>query len=87
MKHKTELRKGLVRVAISGAAPVGTEITGREQAGGDRCSPKAAVRPLPTCASTGPTRRFRQERRRLTAGMICPWPKAVTLRHEIVNKA
>jgi hypothetical protein len=27
MKHKTELRKGLVRVTISGAAPVGTEIT------------------------------------------------------------
>ena len=26
MKHKTELRKGLVRLAISGAAPVGTEI-------------------------------------------------------------
>jgi hypothetical protein len=27
MKHKTELRKGLVRVAISGVAPVGAEIT------------------------------------------------------------
>ncbi|MCA8883752.1 MAG: folate-binding protein YgfZ [Rhodobacteraceae bacterium] len=27
MKHKTELRKGLVRVAIDGAAPVGSEIT------------------------------------------------------------
>ena len=27
MKHKTALRKGLVRVAILGAAPVGTEIT------------------------------------------------------------
>jgi tRNA-modifying protein YgfZ len=27
MKHKTELRKGLVRVTISGAVPVGTEIT------------------------------------------------------------
>jgi len=26
MKHKTELRKGLARVAIEGAAPVGTEI-------------------------------------------------------------
>jgi folate-binding protein YgfZ len=26
MKHKTELRKGLVRVVIDGAAPVGTEI-------------------------------------------------------------
>ncbi|WP_128253902.1 YgfZ/GcvT domain-containing protein [Falsirhodobacter deserti] len=26
MKHKTELRKGLMRVAIDGAAPVGTEI-------------------------------------------------------------
>lgn len=26
MKHKTELRKGLVRVAITGAAPVGTPI-------------------------------------------------------------
>ena len=27
MKHKTELRKGLVRVAVTGDAPVGTEIT------------------------------------------------------------
>jgi tRNA-modifying protein YgfZ len=27
MKHKTDLRKGLVRVAIDGAAPPGTEIT------------------------------------------------------------
>jgi folate-binding protein YgfZ len=27
MKHKTELRKGLVRLTISGAAPVGTGIT------------------------------------------------------------
>ena len=27
MKHKTELRKGLRRVQVSGAAPVGTEIT------------------------------------------------------------
>ena len=27
MKHKTELRKGLVRVAVTGSAPVGTEIT------------------------------------------------------------
>ncbi|MDD8021664.1 MAG: folate-binding protein [Paracoccaceae bacterium] len=27
MKHKTELRKGLTTVAITGAAPVGTEIT------------------------------------------------------------
>lgn len=27
MKHKTELRKGLVRVAVTGAAPVGTEIS------------------------------------------------------------
>jgi tRNA-modifying protein YgfZ len=28
MKHKTELRKGLVRVVMEGAAPVGSEITG-----------------------------------------------------------
>ncbi len=27
MKHKTELKKGLVQVAITGSAPVGTEIT------------------------------------------------------------
>ena len=27
MKHKTELRKGLVRVAVTGDVPVGTEIT------------------------------------------------------------
>jgi hypothetical protein len=30
MKHKTELRKGLVRVVMEGAAPVGTEITGQD---------------------------------------------------------
>lgn len=30
MKHKTELRKGLVRVAVEGEAPVGTEITDAE---------------------------------------------------------
>ena len=34
MKHKTELRKGLVRVAISGAAPVGTEITAGDKPAG-----------------------------------------------------
>ncbi len=27
MKHKTELKKGLVRLAVDGAAPIGTEIT------------------------------------------------------------
>ncbi len=27
MKHKTELRKGLARVAVNGSAPVGTEVT------------------------------------------------------------
>ena len=31
MKHKTELRKGLVRVRIDGSAPVGTEITAGEK--------------------------------------------------------
>ena len=31
MKHKTELRKGLVRVRIDGRAPVGTEITAGEK--------------------------------------------------------
>jgi tRNA-modifying protein YgfZ len=30
MKHKTELRKGLVRVAVDGSAPVGTEIVGSD---------------------------------------------------------
>ena len=30
MKHKTELRKGLVRVQVEGAAPVGTEIAGQD---------------------------------------------------------
>ena len=30
MKHKTDLRKGLVRVAVDGAAPVGTEITSQD---------------------------------------------------------
>ncbi|MDP4032345.1 MAG: folate-binding protein [Pseudorhodobacter sp.] len=34
MKHKTELRKGLVRVRIEGAAPVGTEITAEGKAAG-----------------------------------------------------
>lgn len=30
MKHKTELRKGLVRVVVEGAAPVGTEVLGAD---------------------------------------------------------
>ncbi len=30
MKHKTELRKGLVRVRVEGSAPVGTEILGAD---------------------------------------------------------
>lgn len=30
MKHKTELRKGLVRVAVEGSAPVGTEIVSED---------------------------------------------------------
>lgn len=30
MKHKTELRKGLVQVRVDGAAPVGTTITGED---------------------------------------------------------
>jgi folate-binding protein YgfZ len=34
MKHKTELRKGLVRVAVTGEAPVGTEITADGKAAG-----------------------------------------------------
>jgi folate-binding protein YgfZ len=34
MKHKTELRKGLVTVAIDGTAPVGTEITAGGKAAG-----------------------------------------------------
>ncbi len=34
MKHKTELRKGLARVAIDGAAPTGTEITADGKAAG-----------------------------------------------------
>lgn len=34
MKHKTELRKGLVRVAIEGAAPIGTQITAQDRAVG-----------------------------------------------------
>ncbi|WP_430464348.1 YgfZ/GcvT domain-containing protein [Tabrizicola sp.] len=31
MKHKTELRKGLVQVAITGAAPIGTEVRAGEK--------------------------------------------------------
>jgi folate-binding protein YgfZ len=34
MKHKTDLRKGLVTVAITGSAPVGTEITAEGRAVG-----------------------------------------------------
>ncbi|OZB17684.1 MAG: folate-binding protein YgfZ [Rhodobacterales bacterium 34-62-10] len=34
MKHKTELRKGLVRVAVTGSAPIGTEITADGKAAG-----------------------------------------------------
>jgi folate-binding protein YgfZ len=34
MKHKTELRKGLTRVKITGAAPVGTEILSNGKAAG-----------------------------------------------------
>ena len=34
MKHKTELRKGLVQVTISGAAPVGTEIVADDKPAG-----------------------------------------------------
>lgn len=34
MKHKTELRKGLVQVAIEGAAPIGTPITAQGRAVG-----------------------------------------------------
>ncbi len=34
MKHKTELRKGLVSVQIDGAAPIGTEITADGKAAG-----------------------------------------------------
>jgi folate-binding protein YgfZ len=61
MKHKTELRKGLVRVTISGAAPVGTAITAAgktagtlfTQSGGqaiaylrlDRCDPPLVAGP------------------------------------------
>lgn len=34
MKHKTELNKGLVKVGIEGAAPVGTEITADDKPAG-----------------------------------------------------
>ena len=34
MKHKTELRKGIVRVRVTGAAPVGTEVTSDGKAAG-----------------------------------------------------
>ena len=33
MKHKTELRKGFVRVDVVGTAPVGTEITAGDRVG------------------------------------------------------
>ncbi|MBY6153695.1 folate-binding protein [Vannielia litorea] len=34
MKHKTELKKGLVRVAVEGAAPVGTEVLAGDRPAG-----------------------------------------------------
>jgi folate-binding protein YgfZ len=34
MKHKTELRKGLAKVSISGSAPIGTPITASEKPAG-----------------------------------------------------
>ena len=34
MKHKTELRKGLVRVAVAGEAPLGTEVLAGEKPAG-----------------------------------------------------
>ncbi|MFU8864624.1 MAG: YgfZ/GcvT domain-containing protein [Rhodobacterales bacterium] len=34
MKHKTELRKGLVRVAVAGEAPLGTEVMAGEKPAG-----------------------------------------------------
>lgn len=34
MKHKTELKKGLVQVAIEGTAPVGTEVMSAEKSAG-----------------------------------------------------
>ena len=34
MKHKTDLRKGLVRVRIAGSAPVGTPIMAGDKPGG-----------------------------------------------------
>ncbi|WP_425100039.1 YgfZ/GcvT domain-containing protein [Tropicibacter sp. S64] len=34
MKHKTELRKGLAKVAVDGAAPIGTEILAGEKSAG-----------------------------------------------------
>ena len=34
MKHKTELRKGLASVEITGAAPIGTPITSNGKAAG-----------------------------------------------------
>jgi folate-binding protein YgfZ len=34
MKHKTELKKGLVQVAIEGSAPVGTDITAGDKSAG-----------------------------------------------------
>ncbi len=36
MKHKTELRKGLVRVTVEGAAPIGTEIVAVDAEGGTK---------------------------------------------------
>lgn len=34
MKHKTELRKGLAQVQVSGEAPIGTELTAKEKPAG-----------------------------------------------------
>ena len=56
MKHKTELRKGLARVRVEGAAPPpGTEIRSGEQGGRHAPFDGRRARASPTCASTAPT--------------------------------
>jgi tRNA-modifying protein YgfZ len=65
MKHKTELRKGLARVSISGTAPVGTDIMAEEKVVG-RLFTRSGGQALAHL-------RFDQAKGRMTAGTATLW--------------
>ena len=54
MKHKTELRKGFVTVALDGPAAPGTPVLTEDGKEAGRLTPSRATRPSPTCGSTAP---------------------------------